>query len=121
VSGPSSRVAAGLGDPAIPEIGIAGIVLVSLASLAVTMLRRQRMRRRFAARIADRLAALVASPGSAAAMAAAVGPGGIPGQVATIGAMVPAASSRPGPGASARPDPAAPADLPGRELTTEDR
>ena len=121
VSGPSSRVAAGLGDPAIPEIGIAGIVLVSLASLAVTMLRRQRMRRRFAARIADRLAALVASPGSAAAMAAAVGPGGIPGQVATIGAMVPAASSRPGPGASARPDPAAPANLPGREPTTEDR
>jgi hypothetical protein len=120
-SGPSSRVAAGLGDPAIPEIGIVGIVLVSLASLAVTMLRRQRMRRRFAARIADRLAALVASPGSAAAMAAAVGPGGIPGQVATIGAMVPAASSRPGPAASARPDPTAPANLPGMEPTAEGR
>jgi len=51
---------AGLGDPAIPEIGALGILLLALASLAVTVLRRQRMRRRLAARIADRLAAIAA-------------------------------------------------------------
>ena len=58
-TGPAPRIAAGFADPAIPEIGIAGIVLVSLASLVVTLLRRERMRRRLSARIADRLAALV--------------------------------------------------------------
>jgi hypothetical protein len=49
---------AGLTDPGIPEVGALGIVLLALASLTVTVLRRQRMRRRLAARIADRLAAL---------------------------------------------------------------
>jgi len=68
---------AGLGDPAIPELGAMGLVLVSLASLAVTILRRQRMRRRLAARIAERLAALVAGPGPVGrevAVAVAAGP-----------------------------------------------
>jgi hypothetical protein len=63
-TGAQSSLTAGLGDPAIPELGAMGLVLVSLASLAVTLLRRQRMRRRLAARIAERLAALVAAPGS---------------------------------------------------------
>jgi hypothetical protein len=46
-----------------------GLVLISLASLAVTILRRQRMRRRLAARIAERLNALVARPGPVEATA----------------------------------------------------
>ena len=52
-------LAATVSDPIAPEVGIAGIVLVALASLAVTLLRRQRCRRRLAARIAARLDALV--------------------------------------------------------------
>jgi hypothetical protein len=66
--GPSAR-SAGLGDPAIPELGAMGLVLISLASLAITILRRQRMRRRLAARIAERLNALVARPGPVEAAA----------------------------------------------------
>jgi outer membrane biosynthesis protein TonB len=66
--GPSAR-SAGLGDPAIPELGAMGLILVSLASLAVTILRRQRMRRRLAARIAERLNAFVARPGEVEARA----------------------------------------------------
>ena len=38
--------------------GLGGLVAISLASLAVTLLRREQARRRLAARIADRLAAL---------------------------------------------------------------
>jgi hypothetical protein len=64
-SATAATVTAGLADPALPEIGALGIVLVSLVSLAVTLLRRQRTRRRLAGRIADRLAAIVAGPGSA--------------------------------------------------------
>jgi hypothetical protein len=41
-----------------------GIVLISIASLAVTVLRRRRMQRRLTARIAARLAALAAGPDS---------------------------------------------------------
>jgi len=61
--GSRSAVAAGFADSAVPEIGALSLVLISVASLAVTLLRRQRMRRRLAARIAERLAALVAGPG----------------------------------------------------------
>jgi hypothetical protein len=46
-------------DPAVPEVGAAGIVLIGLASLAVTLLRRRRSRRRLAATVAARLDALV--------------------------------------------------------------
>jgi hypothetical protein len=51
-------LSAGLTTDVVPELGAVGFVLVSLASLAVTLLRRQRTRRRFAARIAERLSAL---------------------------------------------------------------
>jgi hypothetical protein len=61
--GARSALAAGFTESAVPEIGALGLVLISIASLAVTLLRRQRMRRRLAARIAERLAALVAGPG----------------------------------------------------------
>ncbi len=39
-----------------------GLVLVSGASLAITLLRRRRMRRRLAARIAARLASISPAP-----------------------------------------------------------
>ena len=55
----------------IPEIGAAGLILVSLASLSVTVLRRHRMRRRLAARISDRLNAIVGGPSAPAAAALA--------------------------------------------------
>jgi hypothetical protein len=61
---PASALAAGLGDPAIPEVSVVGVVLISLASLLVTLLRRQRTQRRFAARIAARLDAVVRSAGT---------------------------------------------------------
>ncbi len=57
----SAALAAGLGEPAIPNFGIIGLVFVSLTSLLVTLLRRQRTRRRFAARVAARLEAVVGS------------------------------------------------------------
>jgi hypothetical protein len=74
VSGPS--LSAGLGGIAVPELGALGIVLIGVASLAVTLLRRHRMRRRLATRIADRLAAFVAgsSPVQPALAPAAAGP-----------------------------------------------
>jgi hypothetical protein len=50
---------AGLADPAVPEVGALGIVLIGLASLAVTLLRRRRGRRRLATAVAARLDALV--------------------------------------------------------------
>ena len=46
-------------DPIAPELGIAGIVLAGLASIGVTLLRRQRSRQRFGDRISARLDALV--------------------------------------------------------------
>jgi hypothetical protein len=49
---------ADLVDPAVPEVGAAGIALIGLASLAVTLLRRRRSRRRLAATVAARLDAL---------------------------------------------------------------
>jgi hypothetical protein len=54
--------AGGLLDASLPDIGIAGVLLAGLASLAVTLLRRHRMRRQLAARVARRLSALVATP-----------------------------------------------------------
>ena len=65
-SGTPSSLAAGFGDSAVAEIGALGLILISVASLAVTLLRRQRLRRRLAARIAERLAALGARPGPVA-------------------------------------------------------
>jgi uncharacterized protein YdeI (BOF family) len=56
-------VAATVSDPFSPEAGIAGIVLVAFASLGVTVLRRQRTRRRLTDRIAARLDALVGPAG----------------------------------------------------------
>ena len=56
--------ASGLLDPSLPDLGVAGILLIGLASLAVTLLRRHRMRRQLAARVARRLAGFVAAPPS---------------------------------------------------------
>jgi hypothetical protein len=66
-------VVAGLAEPAIPGVGAAGIVLIGFASLAVTLLRRHRMRRQIAARIARRLDELVGTAGTQAAGGAAFG------------------------------------------------
>ncbi len=68
-------IAAGVSDPFAPELGITGIVLVALASLGVTILRRERSRRRLAARIAARLEVLV---GPAATALPAITPGMTP-------------------------------------------
>lgn len=63
-SGQVGRLAGGLLGPDIPgTAGVVGIMLVSAASLAVTVLRRQRARRRTAARVAARLASLAAPQG----------------------------------------------------------
>jgi hypothetical protein len=59
---PASHRAGGLLDTSLPDIGIAGILLAGLASLAVTLLRRHRMRRQLAARVARRLSGLVTPP-----------------------------------------------------------
>jgi hypothetical protein len=59
---PATHRASGLLDTNLPDIGIAGILLAGLASLAVTLLRRHRMRRRLAARVARRLSAIVSAP-----------------------------------------------------------
>jgi hypothetical protein len=57
------RLAGGLLGPLEPgTAGVAGIVLVTALSLAVTALRRRRSRRLLAARIGARLAGLAASP-----------------------------------------------------------
>jgi hypothetical protein len=76
---------AALVDPAVPEAGAAGVVLVGIASLAVTLLRRRRARRRLTATVAARLDALfgVGRPALAAAEIAA-GPAG-PAPTAPIG------------------------------------
>jgi hypothetical protein len=66
-------VVAGLAEPAIPGVGAAGIVVIGLASLGVTLLRRHRTRRRIAARIARRLDELVGTAGTQAAGGAAFG------------------------------------------------
>lgn len=106
---PGATVSAGLGDPSIPEVGAAGLVLIALASLAVTILRRERMRRRMAGRIAGRLAAIV-SHGSIAPLAVATvgGPSGplvgasqaagSPGPVAVAAAVPDRAVARSGDG-----------------------
>ena len=63
-SGQVSRLAGGLLGPDIPgAAGVVGIMLISAASLAVTVLRRQRARRRLTARVASRLASLAAAQG----------------------------------------------------------
>jgi hypothetical protein len=62
--GQASRLAGGLLGPDAPgAVGVVGIMLISAASLAVTVLRRQRARRRMAARVAARLASVTASQG----------------------------------------------------------
>jgi hypothetical protein len=96
-SGTAATVTAGLADPGLPEIGALGIVLVSLASLAVTLLRRQRMRRRLAGRIADRLAAIVAGPGSAQSAVATASAGRPAASPATAGPGLANALARPEP------------------------
>jgi hypothetical protein len=48
----------------MPELGAMGLILIAVTSLAVTLLRRQRMRRRLAARIAGRLATYVGGAGA---------------------------------------------------------
>jgi len=64
VPGQGGRLAGGLLGPDAPgAVGVVGIMLVSAASLAVTLLRRQRARRRLAARIAARVASLAAMQG----------------------------------------------------------
>ncbi len=61
---PARRQAGGLLGPESPSTaGMLGIVLISLASVGVTLLRRRRARRLVAARIAARLAALTAMQG----------------------------------------------------------
>jgi hypothetical protein len=58
------RLAGGLLGPASLEAaGLLGIVLVSIASVAVTLLRRQRARRLLAVRVAARLASLSPTQG----------------------------------------------------------
>jgi hypothetical protein len=52
-------LSATVSDPIAPELGIAGIVLAGLASITVTLVRRQRSRRRLGDRISARLDALV--------------------------------------------------------------
>jgi hypothetical protein len=59
---PSTHRASGLLDATLPDVGIAGILLAGLGSLAVTLLRRHRMRRRLAARVARRLSAIASAP-----------------------------------------------------------
>jgi outer membrane biosynthesis protein TonB len=78
-SGSLGVVAAGTGltDPGLPGMGALGLVLVSIASLAVTILRRRRLQRRFAARLATRLANVTVRPGTgvSTALPAAASPG----------------------------------------------
>jgi hypothetical protein len=58
------RLAGGLLGPDTPgAAGVVGIMLLSAASLAVTLLRRQRARRRLAARVAARVASMAATQG----------------------------------------------------------
>ncbi len=62
--GQVGRLAGGLLGPDAPgAAGVVGITLISAASLAVTVLRRQRARRRLAARVAARVASLAATQG----------------------------------------------------------
>ena len=62
--GQVGRLAGGLLGPDAPgAAGVVGIMLVSAASLAVTLLRRQRARRRLAARVAARVASVAATQG----------------------------------------------------------
>jgi len=62
---PTTHRVSGLLDADLPDIGIAGILLAALGSLAVTLLRRHRMRRRLAMRVAERLSAIVSAPHAA--------------------------------------------------------
>jgi hypothetical protein len=62
--GRAGKLAGGLLGPGSPEAaGILGIVLISLASVTVTLLRRKRARRLLAARVGARLAGLGPSHG----------------------------------------------------------
>jgi hypothetical protein len=55
---------ASLTDASLPTASALGLVLVTIASIAVTILRRRRSRRRFAERIAARLATVTVGAGS---------------------------------------------------------
>jgi hypothetical protein len=61
-SAAAQALSAALGGPDPSGVSALGVVLVSVASLAITMLRRRRMRRRLAVRIAARLASIGAAP-----------------------------------------------------------
>jgi hypothetical protein len=64
VQEPAGRLAGGLLGPDSPgTVGLLGIVLVSIASVVVSVLRRQRARRLMAARLAARLASVTAMHG----------------------------------------------------------
>jgi len=69
VSDAGAPLSATVSDPIAPELGIAGIVLAGMASIALTLLRRQRSRKRLGDRISARLDALVgATTGAVPAM-----------------------------------------------------
>ena len=84
-------MAATVSDPVSPEVGIAGIVLVAFASLGVTVLRRQRTRRRLTDRIAARLDALV---GPTAGPLPAITPGMTPVSVDATATIEPVRGGR---------------------------
>jgi hypothetical protein len=65
--------AAALGDSAVPQVGAAGLVLIGIASLAVTLLRRRRLRQRFTSRLSARLDELVGAAGNRTPGGAAFG------------------------------------------------
>jgi hypothetical protein len=100
ISNAAPPITAGFADAAIPEIGALGLVLIAVASLAVTLLRRQRMRRRLAARIADRLKAIV-PPGSVRPRMIALATASAPDPTMTRLSGSAAARGRPESGASA--------------------
>jgi hypothetical protein len=111
--GAGSAVAAGLAGLAVPELGAMGLILIAVTSLAVTLLRRQRMRRRLAARIAGRLATYVGGAGASPTGVLATSAGGLEPALALAAA---------GPGGSlGRPVPAPSAGHPAPRSGPEDR
>lgn len=69
---PVAAVADAFGGPLGPSVSLAGLLLVSLASVGVTVLRRRQARRLLASRVAARLTALVATAPAAPADPTAV-------------------------------------------------
>jgi len=103
-SSPVGPTRASLVDSPLPPVGAAGIALIAAASLAVTLVRRRRVRERFAARVAARLDELVGSAGGRSPGGAAFGAPGVVGGpfTAPIAASVSAAAVA---GGAARGDP----------------